>query len=95
MNNCHSVGGNINSSRDMILSDSTGRDHVTFNDSTGGDHVTSEIPMEENIAYSRRRRSDGYEYVINELVYASIDECDQQLPQESPVSNTYMDILDN
>ena len=92
MNNRRSVGCNIN---EMILSNSTGRDHVTFNDSTGGDHVTSEIPMEENTAYGRRKRSDGYEYVVNELVYASIDECDQQLPQESLVSNTYMEILDN
>ena len=76
MNN-YRADGNIDDSREMILSDNTGGDHVTFNDSTGGGHMTSEIPTEENIAYSRRRSSDGYEYVVNELVYASIEECGQ------------------
>jgi hypothetical protein len=97
MNRCmDSGGGNINSSIETILNESTGSggDHVILNGSTGGGHVTSAIPMEENIAYNRHRRSDGYEYVINELVYASIDECNG-LPQDSPVSNAYLDILDN
>ena len=78
-----SLGDNINSSMEMIL-----------NDSTGVGHVTSAISMEENIAYNKRRRSDGYEYVINELVYASVEQCDR-LPEDSPASNAYLDILDN
>ena len=80
----HSLGNNINSSMEMILNDSTG----------SVSHVTSAISMEENIAYNRQRRSDGYEYVINELVYASIEQCDR-LPEDSPASNAYLDILDN
>ena len=87
-----SLGDNINSSMEMILNDSTGVGHVILNDSTGSDHVTSTIPMEENIAYNKQRRSSGYEYVINELVYASVEQCDR-LPEDSPASNTYLDIL--
>ena len=79
----------MNSSMEMILNDSMGPGHVT---SAG--HVTSVIPMEENIAYNKQRRSDGYEYVINELVYASVEECDR-LPEDSPASNAYLDIIDN
>lgn len=50
------------------------------------------IQMEENIAYTnRRRKSDDNDYVINQLVYASIEECDQpQFNVGSP--NAYEDI---
>ena len=76
------LGDNMNSSMELILSDSStgGASHVILNDdSMGADHVTStghvtsDIPMKENIAYNQQRRSDGYEYVENELVYASIN----------------------
>ena len=75
------TGSNINSSMEMILNEST----------TG--HVTS-IPMEENIAYNKRRQSDGYEYVINELVYASVEQPNQIQPVESTstASNGYLDL---
>ena len=75
------TGSNINSSMEMILNENT----------TG--HVTS-IPMEENIAYNKRRRSDGYEYVINELVYASVEQPNQIQPVESTsqTSNGYLEL---
>lgn len=53
----------------------------------------SSIVMEDNVTYNQSMKSDGNDYVINELVYASIGECDK-LQLESGSPNTYMTILD-
>ena len=64
-----SLGDNINSSMEVIL-----------NDNTGADHVTSTIPMEENIAYNKQRRSSGYEYVMYTPALSSLIDY-QRTPQ--------------
>ena len=65
---------------------------ILHSESRDEDTHYAPIQMEENIAYTnRRRKSDDNDYVINQLVYASIEECDQpQFNVGSP--NAYEDI---
>lgn len=77
-----SLSNRLNSSTEMILRESR------------ADVSTSSITMKENVAYKKGAKSDGHDYVINELVYASIGEHDwPQLDSGSP-NPRYMTILD-
>lgn len=75
--------------------DSTSMDKMLDEGVAG--HMTS-ILTEHNVAYHahKRRSSDEYEedYVINELVYASIHQRDSLPLADSPSSNIYYSILD-
>ena len=60
----------FNNSMETILNGETERDNNL---------IAMPMRMEVNIAYTRARKksNDDHDYVINELVYASIEECDQ------------------
>ena len=80
----------LTSSVEAILSDGGG-EIAELSTSTG-----MSIFTKENVAYGKRKRSDGYaEYVINDLVYATIDECDhQQFQIELGSPNSYISVLE-
>ena len=67
---------------------------VMLSESRDMSELSSCIPTEENVAYNARKKSDGYEYVINELVYASIDECDLGPQVEVGSPDSYLTILE-